>query len=133
MKAGHASLRFSIGRLLLVFAGICLLAGSYSSYLAPAAQASSKAKREQGAELFHVKGCEHCHGADGIGTDRAPNLSGVGRILRKPAIARQIHDGGKQMPAFGNALTNDEIQDLVAYLAAKKKRIAKPAMGQVFR
>jgi mono/diheme cytochrome c family protein len=126
MKAGHASVSFAIGRLLLAFAAVSLVAGSYSLYSDSAAQASSKAKREQGAELFHQKGCEHCHGVDGIGTERAPSLSGVGRILRKPEIARQIHDGGKQMPAFGEALTDDEVQELVAYLAAKKKKAAKP-------
>jgi mono/diheme cytochrome c family protein len=127
MKGGYASVRFAIGRLLLAFAAGCLVAGSYSVYSDPVAQASSKAKREQGAALFHQKGCEHCHGVDGIGTERAPALTGVGRILHKPEIARQIHDGGKQMPAFGEALTDDEVQQLVAYLAAKKKKAAKPS------
>ena len=127
MKVGHTSLRFAFGRLLLVFAAACLVAGSYTLYPAPTAQASSKAKREQGTELFHEKGCEHCHGVDGVGTDRAPSLSGVGRTLHKPEIARQIHNGGKQMPAFGDALSNDEVQELVAYLTAKRKKVAKPS------
>jgi mono/diheme cytochrome c family protein len=126
MKVGSPSHMVALGRFLTVCTAICLMAGSYSLYLSPAAQASSKAKRAQGAELFHEKGCEHCHGVDGVGTDRAPSLSGVGRTLGKPGIARQIHDGGKQMPAFRDALTNDEIQQLVEYLAAKKKKVAKP-------
>jgi mono/diheme cytochrome c family protein len=127
MKFGRASVQFAIRRLLPVFAAICLAAGLDSFFPAPAAHAASKAIRRQGAALFHEKGCEHCHGFDGIGTERAPNLSGVGRILHKPEIARQIHDGGKQMPAFGGTLTDDEVKQLVEYLAAKKKKVAKPA------
>jgi len=75
--------------------------------------------------LFHERGCEHCHGVDGVGTERGPDLSGVGRLLHKPDIERQIRDGGKEMPAFGDALTTDELQQLVAYLAAKKKKGTK--------
>ena len=76
--------------------------------------------------MFHEKGCEFCHGVNGIGTDKGPDLSGVGRLLHKPEIEKQIHDGGKQMPAFGDSLTNDEVQQLVEYLAAKKKKVKKP-------
>jgi mono/diheme cytochrome c family protein len=45
----------------------------------------------------------------------------VGKRLTKGAIARQIHDGGKGMPAFGEALQPDEITALVEMLAKKKK------------
>jgi mono/diheme cytochrome c family protein len=127
MKFGRASVRSAIGRLLLVFVAICLVFGSINFFPPAAAHAASKAMRRQGAALFHQKGCEHCHGVDGIGTERAPSLSGVGRALHKPEIARQIHNGGKQMPAFGNALSDDEVKQLVEYLAAKKKKVAKPA------
>src|ERR1700712_1351839 len=87
--------------------------------LAPVAHASSKDDRASGAVLFHERGCEHCHGVDGIGTERGPDLSGVGRWLHKPDIALQIRNGGKTMPAFADSLTDDEVSQLVAYLAAK--------------
>ena len=90
--------------------------------LSPFAHASSKDDRKQGAILFHERGCEHCHGVDGAGTDRGPNLSGVGRWLHKPDIALQIRNGGKSMPAFGDALNDQEVQQLVVFLAAKKKK-----------
>ncbi len=127
MTGGRVSVRTVLGRSLLVGAAVCLVVASYGLSSAPTAHAASKAVREQGAAVFHDKGCEHCHGVDGIGTDRGPDLSGVGRRLHKPEIAKQIHDGGKQMPAFGDALTNDEVQQLVEYLAAKKKKVRKPA------
>jgi mono/diheme cytochrome c family protein len=37
------------------------------------------------------------------------------------AIAKQIHDGGQAMPAFGDQLTAAQIDDLVAYLRSKRK------------
>jgi mono/diheme cytochrome c family protein len=97
--------------------------------IAPAAHASSKDDREQGAVLFHERGCEHCHGADAAGTDRGPDLRGVGRWLHKPEIELQIRNGSKSMPAFGDTLSNDEVQHLVAFLAAKKKKgIPRPVL-----
>jgi len=131
MTGGGVSVRFAVGRLLLVGAAVCLVVASCSFSPTATAHAASKAVREQGAAVFHEKGCEHCHGVDGIGTDKGPDLSGVGRRLHKPEIAKQIHDGGKEMPAFGDALTNDEIQQLVEYLAAKKKKVKRHATAPV--
>jgi mono/diheme cytochrome c family protein len=82
---------------------------------------ASKDSEAAGAVLFHEKGCEHCHGADARGTDRAPDLSTVGKRLKKEQIAHQIHDGGASMPAFGDVLQPDEITDLVEFLHAKRK------------
>jgi mono/diheme cytochrome c family protein len=84
-------------------------------------QAYSKSTKDAGATLFHERGCEHCHGVDGRGGELGPSLSTVGKRLKNEQIAHQIHDGGKSMPAFGDALQPDEIKDLVDYLHAKKK------------
>ncbi len=124
MMDGRVSVRW-----VLICAAAWLVVASSSFLPAPPAHAASKEVREQGAAVFHEKGCEHCHGVDGIGTDKGPDLSGVGRLLHKPEIAKKIRDGGKEMPAFGDALTNDEVQQLVEYLAAKKKKMRKPATG----
>lgn len=83
--------------------------------------AASGADRAVGAELFKEKGCEHCHGADGVGSNRGPALTTVGKRLKKSEIEQQIRDGGKQMPPFGDVLTDDETNKLVEYLAHKKK------------
>ncbi len=75
-----------------------------------------------GATLFHEKGCEHCHGANFAGIpDKGPSLLTVGKRLKKDAIARQIHDGGQEMPSFGDVLQPDEISALVDMLHNKKK------------
>jgi mono/diheme cytochrome c family protein len=82
---------------------------------------ASKTNRAAGAELFREKGCEHCHGADGAGTEKGPSLATVGKRMKKDEIERQIREGGKQMPAFGDVLNEDEMRKLVDYLAHKKK------------
>ncbi len=75
--------------------------------------------------LFHEKGCDHCHGTDGVGGDKGPTLAGVGR-KRKPAeIENQILKGDDAMPAFADVLAPDEVKLLVDYLSAKKK-VVKP-------
>jgi mono/diheme cytochrome c family protein len=47
--------------------------------------------------------------------------------MNKAQIALQIHNGGMMMPAFGNTLTTPQIQDLIAYLRARRKVIVVPA------
>ena len=83
--------------------------------------AFSRKERAQAEILFKEKGCEHCHGVDGVGTELGPSLETVGKRLSKTRIERQIKEGGKQMPAFGDMLTQDEAKDLVDYLVHKKK------------
>jgi mono/diheme cytochrome c family protein len=92
------------------------------------AQAASSADRAAGAQLFKQNGCEHCHGADGIGTDRGPSLTTVGKRLHKDQIEHQIRDGGKQMPPFQDVFNDDEVRKLVDYLAHMKKA-PKPQPG----
>jgi mono/diheme cytochrome c family protein len=41
-------------------------------------------------------------------------------------MVTQIHDGGKVMPPFGDELSTEEIDDVVAFLRAKRKVIAVP-------
>jgi mono/diheme cytochrome c family protein len=83
---------------------------------------ASAADQLSGAVLFHEKGCEFCHGANGGGiSGKGPSLLTVGKRLKKEAIAKQIHDGGKTMPPFGEALQPDEITALVDMLSKQKK------------
>lgn len=83
-----------------------------------------------GPTLFRERGCAHCHEIEGVGGEKGPDLSGVGRRMKKDAIEKQIVDGGDTMPAFGQALPSEEIAALVSYLhKCKDKHIPtkKPA------
>ncbi len=61
-----------------------------------------------------------------MGGEIGPDLQLVRRRMKAEAIAKQIHDGGQAMPAFGDSLTSEEIDDLVAYLRAKRKIVRVP-------
>lgn len=70
--------------------------------------------------------CSSCHGLDGRGSERAPNISSDPAIVNLPDrdIFKMVHDGipSKGMPAFGY-LGGEEIKSLVSYLRA----IGKPS------
>ena len=105
--------------MLLAFAAINRVAGP------PPVIAGSSAK-DRGAELFATKGCEFCHGKAGIGGGRGPDLQLVRQRKTAAEITKQIHDGGKAMPPFGEQLTAPEIDDLVTFLRAKRKFVKVP-------
>jgi mono/diheme cytochrome c family protein len=98
-----------------------VVAGLTAIPLARPVEAASRESREAGAALFHKRGCEFCHGVDGVGTERAPDLSTVGKRKKRPQIEQQILHGGKGMPAFGEVLQPDEVKLLVDFLSAKRK------------
>lgn len=119
-----------MGCLTAALAALCCLAILCLPPLTSPVRAFSKQTREAGAATFKSKGCEHCHGVDGIGSDRGPDLSDIGKRWKKDRIEKQIRDGGGGMPPFGDALQPDEVKDLVDYLSAKRKpviRRSKPA------
>jgi mono/diheme cytochrome c family protein len=106
---------------LALIGALVLLAGSAVRRPLTTVHASS-ADTPSGAALFHEKGCEHCHGVGGVGIpNKGPSLLTVGKRLKKDAIAKQIHDGGDSMPAFGDSLQPDEITALVNMLSKQKK------------
>jgi len=118
-------------RAFLQSAMICAVVGCVITVLStlpplPSVSAGSSAK-QRGAELFAQHGCAHCHGPAGVGGGRGPDLQLVRKRMDEEQIAHQIHDGGMSMPSFANSLTDPEIQDLVAYLRAKRKFVKIPA------
>ena len=85
--------------------------------------------KTRGADLFAVSGCTYCHGKAGVGGGVGPDLQLVRKRRNRDQIVKQITEGGKGMPPFGAQFTPDQIDDLVAFLEAKRKVIvvAKPA------
>src|SRR5271156_442104 len=108
-------------------AGVLCALVSIVASSGPSVEASSKQGRAAGAVLFHERGCEHCHGVDGVGTDRAPALTTIGKRRKKAQIEQQIEKGGNGMPAYGKVLQPDEIKWLVEFLHAKRKAPKKQA------
>jgi mono/diheme cytochrome c family protein len=106
----------------LVLACALVLFAGFEAQPALAQVNASPGDPLSGPVLFHEKGCEHCHGVNGVGIPgKAPSLLTVGKRLKKDAIEKQIHDGGQNMPPFGDALQPDEITALVDMLSKQKK------------
>ena len=98
---------------------LCVLAA-----MAPVAvslRAADKESRAAGEATYHSAGCERCHGPDWSGTDRGPDLRGIGKRLKREEIDKQIRAGGGGMPAFGDVLADAQIVQLVDFLEAQKK------------
>ena len=77
---------------------------------------------QDGATLFHEKGCEHCHGPNLAGVeDKGPRLLGVGARLKAEAIEKQILNGGEEMPSFRDDVEPDELAALVHFLGEQKQ------------
>lgn len=74
---------------------------------------------EAGSSLYRVA-CQSCHGVEAYGTPMAPALNNAIFLGETPdaAIYQIIAGGvpGTLMPAWGNRLTDQDIQGLVAYL-----------------
>lgn len=70
-----------------------------------------------GRDLYTM-GCSYCHGLDLAGTDIAPDL-GPGSEAEEESdtrLAKRIIEGKDEMPAFGNILTDEQVELLVGYL-----------------
>ncbi len=117
---------------------VVLAAGATATFAGPATQPAS---RRSGAELYN-DACAACHGTDGRGT--APTLLGFDTPLpdftdcsfstvEPDADWMAVsHDGGpargfdRRMPAFGDAMTDAELQRVLDYLRAFCRNPAWP-------
>lgn len=97
----------------------------FSTVTVTPAQAHTSAKK-RGAALFASSGCGHCHGEMGEGTAKGPSLQNLRKNMKADAVAKQIKDGGKTMPPFGDALSDQQIQDLVKFLRARHPKFQAP-------
>jgi ubiquinol-cytochrome c reductase cytochrome b subunit len=84
------------------------------------AVAASSGQAQQGALLFHAKGCQFCHTFAGQGGQRGPDLTLVSDRLPTEQIAISILNGRTNMPAFAGTLTPEEVNDLIAFLQSRK-------------
>jgi cytochrome c oxidase cbb3-type subunit III len=107
-----------IAGLLLVGAGIAapFLLSQQRSSRSP--QTNPAAQSVEGQQIF-ASNCAACHGLDGRGGERAPNIATVPRVQRLSdnEVMRIVSDGvpGTGMPGFHN-LTPPEIKAVIGHL-----------------
>lgn len=82
----------------------------------PAGQGGQTAQAES---VYKAANCLVCHGVD-LGGVSAPNLQKVGSRYKEGDIKNIVLNGRGGMPAYKGKLSEDEIQSLAAWLAAKQ-------------
>ena len=87
--------------------------------------ASRHSQRAHGAIVYNESGCSHCHTISSVGGHKGPDMTAVGRRLKKEQLRQQIVDGSKRMPPFGDVLQHQELDDLVAYLRSCRDKPKK--------
>jgi cytochrome c len=84
--------------------------------------ASAKGDPVKGKDVFEAK-CIVCHNADSKDKKIGPGLQGVkdgklpsGKPANHDTILQNVNNGGNGMPAFKELLTDEEKEDVVAYV-----------------
>ena len=73
---------------------------------------------EAGAEVFATN-CSVCHGEDGHGGAGGPDLTTMPKAQNEPEAIEQVTDGGGGMPPFGGQLSEEEIENVAAFVVQK--------------
>jgi cytochrome c551 len=71
---------------------------------------------EAGAVVFS-ENCSTCHGATGHGGNGGPDLTTMPLAQSEEGAIQQVTNGGGGMPAFGGQLSEEEIENVAAYVA----------------
>ncbi|HEY2717068.1 MAG TPA: cytochrome c [Solirubrobacterales bacterium] len=70
---------------------------------------------EAGATVFATN-CSVCHGEDGHGGAGGPDLRTMPKAKTEAGAIEQVTEGGGGMPPFGDVLSEEEIQNVAAYV-----------------
>lgn len=112
--------------LFVVLPGIVLfmLATGCRPSLGPSKPVSELTPQEAQGRVVYEQDCANCHYANKTGDLHGPSLFGVYRKKYLPSgapanderVIPVIMRGRNMMPGFGNQLSNQQLQDLLAYL-----------------
>jgi mono/diheme cytochrome c family protein len=73
---------------------------------------------EAGASVF-AENCSVCHGSDGHGGNGGPDLRTMPKAKTEEGAVEQVTEGGGGMPPFGGTLSEEEIQNVAAFVVQK--------------
>jgi ubiquinol-cytochrome c reductase cytochrome b subunit len=69
-----------------------------------------------GAVVFNERGCGLCHAVAGRGGNYGPELTRVGHRLSPEEISLRIMNGIRDMPAYRETLSREELDEILAFL-----------------
>lgn len=90
--------------------------------LGPDALSTTDPKVLAGASTFHARGCQYCHRVLGRGGTYGPSLTDVTVRLSKGEITARTIVGYRDMPAYRDQLSAEELDAILAFLAALPSR-----------
>jgi mono/diheme cytochrome c family protein len=70
-------------------------------------------------EMVFAENCAVCHGPDGHGGGGGPDLRTMPKAQEEATAIEQVTDGGGGMPPFGGQLSEEEIQNVAAFVVQK--------------
>lgn len=117
------------------FSSIAVLALALAAGFSARAQAADSADLKAGAEKYQAV-CASCHGINGASVVPAQPILAGQHAEYLDAQTRLYRDGGRQnavMGAMAKGLTDEEIRDISAFLAAQEPVIAGAADMELAR
>jgi mono/diheme cytochrome c family protein len=81
-------------------------------------QGTAKPDVAAGQQVF-ADNCSVCHGASGHGGNGGPDLTSIPTAKQLAVVVKQVENGGGGMPAFKGTLSQQDIQNVSAYVTQK--------------
>jgi mono/diheme cytochrome c family protein len=91
------------------------IAGAGEEMEGEAGSETEGGEASKGAVVFS-ENCSTCHGATGEGGNGGPDLLTMPLAKTEAGTIEQVTNGGGGMPAFKGTLSEDEIEDVAAYV-----------------
>ncbi|HEX5368016.1 MAG TPA: cytochrome b N-terminal domain-containing protein [Dehalococcoidia bacterium] len=70
----------------------------------------------QGAQIFYENGCQFCHGVQGRGGERGPDLTHVRSRMSAQEVVQNILSSPTGMPSFNGKLSKQDLSNILAFL-----------------
>jgi cytochrome c6 len=86
-------------------------------FASPIASAQDQSQIDAGAEVYQSK-CAECHGERLVNTGSAFDLRKL-HADERPRFNKSVMDGKGQMPSWQGMLSDDEMDELWAYIRSK--------------
>ena len=104
-----------------VFGGTTMIPGATTQTVAPPAETAAAEGGGSGPDAsagkeVYAANCASCHAADGTG-GVGPNLTTLPAAADPAAVTKQVENGGGIMPAFSGKLSDQDIQNVAAYVS----------------
>jgi mono/diheme cytochrome c family protein len=90
-----------------------------SQSASPGKSQGTKAPSVSAGRQVFASNCSVCHGAGGHGGNGGPDLTSIPSAKQMAVVVKQVENGGGGMPAFRGQLTQQQIEDVAAYVTQK--------------